>query len=64
MDKLKCPECGNLGLVIKQSDGRTKSFTVFWVFCEECKFDGVIEVGTRPSPGKTKAESDLSDYEY
>lgn len=44
-DELKCPECNNVGLVIKQCDGRTKSFTVYWVYCEECGFDGVIEIG-------------------
>ena len=44
-NKLVCPKCGNVGLVIKQCDGRTKSFTVYWILCEECKFDGCVEIG-------------------
>lgn len=44
-NKLACPRCGNVRIVIKQCDGRTKSFTVYWIFCEECKFDGCVEIG-------------------
>jgi predicted RNA-binding Zn-ribbon protein involved in translation (DUF1610 family) len=44
--RLACPRCGKVNLVIKQCDGRTTASTVYWVFCEDCKFDGVIKIGT------------------
>jgi predicted RNA-binding Zn-ribbon protein involved in translation (DUF1610 family) len=43
----KCPKCGDVKLFIKQADGRTRGRSIYWVFCETCKFDGVIEIGTQ-----------------
>ena len=47
MNRINCPMCGDVRLVIKQCDGRTTARSVYWVVCETCKFDGVIEIVTQ-----------------